>query len=1084
MKKRILFTIFLLALATVFPAAGMPFAPAPDGAEIVGLWDFSNAGSPAQDGSSNNWPGRVLAGQPVEYAPGCFAFQPCIDEGDKEKPSGISVFSHDALIPEGAMAFEIWFKLDEGVNDLERSRFMLFDKKIYFYKTDKPDGNGGYCLYLDRLGENAYRMTSWVGFGDKSMEASTGRLAIPAGEWHCAAMTYNGDGRLSLYLDGTSVRQAEFPKGCGSLAQNKIPLTIGDRAVSYYSPFAGLVAQAALYKGIPDRYGLQPAFEVLPGRDVFYRFDKYPEIRLRLTNSTGADFSDIRIFQDGRELASMRQPELKRDGRLDYEAKVDTTLKAGRYTHEFRVEFKANGKTADAKCLFTYDLTPRPTPYMPVVMWNTADDLNLLKELGFTSDMAVLGSHDRVLETGAPVTADDNSRQAHECEMLNRRARLGLRNVFWMIPGAWLSNKLKDDPKYARLNRDGRPIPNTNADVVLPEFKKFAENVGRTVALQFGNFTSAEGSLIHSEVRDNSEISFRPENIEAAREAGAPIPDAVSNKKAVDYRSLPDFPANRVVPSDDPILKFYSWWWKHGDGWNDLHSIVSRAIKSTGREDIWTFFDPAVRTPSVWGNGGDVDVISQWTYSYPDPIKVGEAADELFAMAEGNPGQKVMKMTQVIWYRDRTAPVGMLPKEESLRTEWEKDVPDAKFVTIAPDHLSIALWSMLARPVRGIMYHGWYSLVDRNHSSKSYYKFTNGESAMRLKALTGAVVKPLGPMLLEVGDRQADVAMLESFSSQIYASCGSWGWSDGWESDVHLILQWAGYQPRIVYEETIRKNGLDAFRVLVMPNCEVLPQDIVDAIHDFQKKGGIVVGDRLLCPAIVPDYTITRYNRTKAADKDKEQLQELSKELRKALDPYLPTPFRTSNMDLVGRMRQHGTSDYLFVMNDRRTYGDYVGQYRLVMEKGLPNAGRVSLARTGGFVYDLVKHIPVKTATSDGLSWDVELGPGEGGLYLATSTALEEVRITAPEEASRGGEFSFTVAITDKAGKLSDAVVPLRVDIATPEGETEGTGYYAAVDGVLEVKVNPAKNDMPGAWTIRVQDLASGNDSAATVQVK
>ena len=114
----------------------------------------------------------------------------------------------------------------------------------------------------------------------------------------------------------------------------------------------------------------------------------------------------------------------------------------------------------------------------------------------------------------------------------------------------------------------------------------------------------------------------------------------------------------------------------------------------------------------------------------------------------------------------------------------------------------------------------------------------------------------------------------------------------------------------------------------------------------------------------------------------------------------------------------------------------------------------------------------------------MELGPGEGGLYLATSTALREVRITAPEEAALGGEFSFTVAITDKAGKLSDAVVPLRVDIATPEGETEGTGYYAAVDGFLEVKVNPAKNDMPGAWTIRVQDLASGNDSAATVQVK
>ena len=33
--------------------------------------------------------------------------------------------------------------------------------------------------------------------------------------------------------------------------------------------------------------------------------------------------------------------------------------------------------------------------------------------------------------------------------------------------------------------------------------------------------------------------------------------------------------------------------------------------------------------------GGDVDVISQWTYSYPDPLRINVATDELFAMAKG-----------------------------------------------------------------------------------------------------------------------------------------------------------------------------------------------------------------------------------------------------------------------------------------------------------------------------------------------------------------------------------------------------------------------------------------------------------------
>ena len=102
----------------------------------------------------------------------------------------------------------------------------------------------------------------------------------------------------------------------------------------------------------------------------------------------------------------------------------------------------------------------------------------------------------------------------------------------------------------------------------------------------------------------------------------------------------------------------------------------------------------------------------------------GQATDELFAMAEGKPGQRVMKMTQVIWYRSRTAPE--LPKDEAQLAQWEKDQPDAEFITIAPDHLREAFWSKLSRPIRGIMYHGWQSLVDTG-STKGYV-FTHPET--------------------------------------------------------------------------------------------------------------------------------------------------------------------------------------------------------------------------------------------------------------------------------------------------------------------------------------------------------------------
>jgi hypothetical protein len=169
--------------------------------------------------------------------------------------------------------------------------------------------------------------------------------------------------------------------------------------------------------------------------------------------------------------------------------------------------------------------------------------------------------------------------------------------------------------------------------------------------------------------------------------------------------------------------------------------------------------------------------VSHWTYSYPDPLKIGQVADALSAMAAGRPGQQVMKMTQIIWYRSQTAPE--LPADEAEHTAWEKAQPEARFITIAPDHLREAFWAKIARPIRGIMYHGWGSLVDAGDDHA--YRYTNPKTKEVLTELLHSVVQPLGPTFLQVPDRAADVALLESFSSQVFAGRGSSGWGRSWE---------------------------------------------------------------------------------------------------------------------------------------------------------------------------------------------------------------------------------------------------------------------------------------------------------------
>ena len=120
------------------------------------------------------------------------------------------------------------------------------------------------------------------------------------------------------------------------------------------------------------------------------------------------------------------------------------------------------------------------------------------------------------------------------------------------------------------------------------------------------------------------------------------------------------------------------------------------------------------------------------------------------------------------------------------------------------------------------MYHGWQSLVPCD--SPSGYRYTHPQTQHELARLVENVVEPLGPTLLSVPGAQSDVAFLEAFASEMFARRGTYGWCGSWAGDVYHVLMYAHLQPEIVFDETIVDRGLDGFRVLVMPDCDVLTE--------------------------------------------------------------------------------------------------------------------------------------------------------------------------------------------------------------------------------------------------------------------
>jgi hypothetical protein len=1040
------------------------------GSHVIAYWNFDEGDGPVRDVSGKGHDG-VLTGalrRPDGRFGGCIQSLPGWPVEDAHH--AVVVSNAPGLSPAKAFTIELWVCPTEAPSNYGQA--FLLDKK-YVAHTD-------YQWILEAPNkEGKRRIRALLGFGEDSESWwSTELAALAPGKWSHLAMTYDGAGTVRFYQDGRSLGGDTKP-GRGSISPGEHVLSLGDRVGSLWQGFPGLLDEIRITSGVREFRPITVAQEHL--RTAYERMETAPLLRFRLTNNMRCPILNLDADVAVAGLSSRSYPiaELAPGASRVLEYAFDTGLRPDRYAVAVAFWFGDGDAAYANREQFTIDLVSRKPPHrMPVIMWGVGgvesviENLPALKQIGFSHCLGLRCDYQRIWDAGAPVPAVSDSELAASYRMLDQAFLNDLGIVIDLTPGSWLESK----PELLRIDASGKPYGSPNICGNFPGLAAFGRNVGAAVAQTYGAFPAFDAALIHTEVRDGTQICFHEHDRNRYRSStGKAYPEQIGTKGGVQYGSIAGFPENRVLPDDYDLLEFYRWFWREGDGWNDLHSAIDDGLKSTPGNNLWSFFDPAVRVPPQWGSGGNVSLLSHWTYSYPDPIRIGLATDELFAMAKGGPeGQCVMKMTQIIWYRSQTAPAADSPNPSASRSPWEDYDPDADYITIAPAHLKEAFWTKIARPIKGIMYHGWQSLVPTD--GYSVYRYTHPETRNALKTLVANVVEPLGPTLLLAPGAPSDVAFLESFSSVILAGRGTYGWGGSWAGDAYHVLQYAHLQPEIVYEETILKHGLGGYKVLVLMDCDVLPASVVQKITDFQRSGGIIIGDDRLCPAVAPDIVLPPCARTKKADADKAALIDRAKTLSEQLAGRYQRYADSSTADVVPYRRRYGSSDYVFAINDRREFGRYVGHHRLVMEQGSDATAEFRVCRQTGFVYDLVEHRKVETSSADGtICWPTELEPGGGRLWLITERPIERLAIQASKEAQPSSEYPIQIAVTDGSDNGIDAVIPMEVRISDPDMRpAEFSGFYGAPGGRLDLTLAFAPNDTPGIWTVEVKELASG----------
>ncbi|MBO4630663.1 MAG: hypothetical protein J5858_01935, partial [Lentisphaeria bacterium] len=544
---------------------------------------------------------------------------------------------------------------------------------------------------------------------------------------------------------------------------------------------------------------------------------------------------------------------------------VETRLFPGTYSGILECDSK--------KYSFNYRIGPQLSDDMPVILWGFKGSHKKLQELGFNRALnyyvlndnpANLKRLDDAIVDGfryyGSVTANVDKNLRKECPIITRAGLPAIRGV---------------DASHPEVTR------------------RMLDLIKNRTGLR--SHPGAAGALLNSELRAATAPSFAPHQLEAYKKfSGKEVPAEANLKTGVPYQQLKNFPSSRVVPENFYILDYYRWFWRSGDGWNKLNSVMADALRKNASPGFICFYDPVLRVAPLHGSGGNVDIVNHWTYAYPEPCRITSHIDGMLEMARHS-GQQVWAMTQIICYRSRTTSPKVKP---DVLPDWVKKYPTAPFISSPPDNLQEAIWTMISRPVKGLLFHGQGSLMDLKPQKKIYYACTNDDTQKTMRQMMNDVVHPLAPMLKRLPEVPSQTAVLHSFTSATLAGRGTWGWG-GWPDDLSLMMYYGGLNPRTIYEESVLKDGLEGIKVLALPHCDVLSESIVKAIKDFQKRGGIVIGDPNLCPAIVPQVLIPEFKRSGYADRIQAKFYRDAWRLRRELRRFVPLESETDRPELL-----------------------------------------------------------------------------------------------------------------------------------------------------------------------------------------
>jgi hypothetical protein len=546
-----------------------------------------------------------------------------------------------------------------------------------------------------------------------------------------------------------------------------------------------------------------------------------------------------------------------------------------------------------------------------------------------------------------------------------------------------------------------------------------------------------------------------------------------------------------VIADDD--MKYIStrYYWQYGDGWPVGNQTVAHtALSHDPGVLVWS--DP-FRKCAVYHRFRGMGAISTWTYTNPDP-KYMLFIETLVAAAKPE-NQKVIH-TVTLWNYGGT----LVPSEDRREN----------VIAMGPDRLVETCWINLSRRPDGLCVY----MSSRLDPFKNKDPFASPpETYQAFKEFIEGVVRPYGPMISKLKRVPRKVAVLDSIASRVYPSESARGYANTRIYNLYTVLQMAHIPADVIFDETIERYGLDDYDILVLPECPTLTESVYRRIRLFMANGGTVVADENLGAdlpgAIRVDFNFSYRSRVTAnmitANKDFEiqddligrrdwgitegrgvtamedqvMMESYAQELRSLLDGKVERQVDASVPTVILNLLEYDEVSYLFIVNDKRTYGERVGKWKAMLEKGVAQNVTIKWKIKGRvpILYDLIRgeRVQIDQISPEEITFEIPLPPAGGSIIASYPRTFKRICIKAPSKLHKGTFDRVSISILDERGLNVPGVQPVHLELLDAEGNlTEWSGYYTAERGQIHLDILPADNEVSGTWKLNVTELGTG----------